>query len=406
MSSARRVDSEAAPIRVGIEFPFFDRSWLGGVSAIANLVNAFEQWKPRRIELVLIAGGRTPDSLLEDLRGIEILRTNLIDPAHWSSLPGRVMRRAIGRNLHLEFWLKAQGIDIYSHGAPLGQGASLPTIGHIADFGYKYFRHLYADDVFAAKDAGTARVCNEYDVLLLSSRAVEADYRRFFPEASATSAVLNIVPTLIPNQESTLDQLIGRYGIPDRYFHSPNQFWVHKNHIAIVEALAIAKSEGHDIHVVCNGRPHDERRPDHFGMLMDRANALGVADHFHVLDIIPYQDSIDLTRHSLALVSASLFEGWGISVSEAKMLGKAIILSDIPVFREQNPERARYFAPNDYQQLATHLIAARGAYSADEDRLAAARQKANWAKLAGQYATGFEEIVLAALKMPKRAQSS
>lgn len=391
-----RTFSKSLMLRVGIEFPFFDHSWLGGVSAIRNLVNAFRYLEKPKVELVLVAGGRTPDILLAGMRDVRTVRTNLIDPAHWASLPGRALRRSVGRNIPLELWLRSRGIQVYSHCAPLGLRAAMPTIGHIADFGYKYFKDLYPDDVFANKDAGTARICNEFDMLLLSSRSAEADYQRFFPDASAKSAVLNIVPTSIPEQESTLDQLVARYQIPHRYIHSPNQFWVHKNHVAIVEALAIAKAKGHDIHVVCNGGTLDERRPCHFEATIDRARTLGVDDRFHVLGIIPYQDAIDLMRHSMAVLSASLFEGWGISITEAKMLGKTILLSDIPVFREQAPERASYFDPDDHEELAARLIATQEGYSETADRAAAALQRERWPLLARHYAAGFEQIAIAA----------
>jgi len=393
-------------LRVGIEFPFFDHSWLGGVSAIRNLVNAFRYLPDPTVELVLVAGRRTPGSLLEGMHDIPTIRTNLIDPAHWASFPGRALKRLVGRNIPLEVWLRSQGIQVYSHCAPLGRSAAMPTIGHIADFGYKYFRDLYPDAVFANRDAGIARICNEFDMLLLSSRAVEADYQRFFPDASAKSAVLNIVPTDIPEQQATLDQLVDRYRIPRRYIHSPNQFWVHKNHGAIVEALAIAKARGYDVHVVCNGSTSDERRPGHFEAVIERAQALGVEDRFHVLGMVPYQDAIDLMRHSMAVLSASRFEGWGISVTEAKMLGKKILLSDIPVFREQAPDRASYFDPDDHDELAAQLIAAQEGYSEAADRSAAALQRERWPLLARNYAAGFERIANAAAALRKSSPAA
>ena len=39
---------------------------------------------------------------------------------------------------------------------------------------------------------------------------------------------------------ATLAELRRRLGVPQRYFLLPNQFWKHKNHAVVVEALAIA----------------------------------------------------------------------------------------------------------------------------------------------------------------------
>ena len=60
-------------------------------------------------------------------------------------------------------------------------------------------------------------------------------------------------------------------------------------------------------------------------------------------------------RQSLAVIQTSLFEGWSTSVEEAIALGKQIILSDIPVHREQNPKQGVYFDPNAPVQLASIL---------------------------------------------------
>jgi glycosyltransferase involved in cell wall biosynthesis len=384
-------------VRVGIEVPSQGESWLGGMAAIANLVNALLALDTPRVEPVLIAGIRTPGTLLDAMGPVHILRTGLIDTSHWSSWVGRATRRGLGRNLPLEHWLKHHGIEVYSHCSPLGRFARVPTIGHIADFGYRHFPELYSPATLSRIDSGMARVCNEYDLLLLSSRAAEQDYRSFFPSATATSAILNIVPSNIPEPSSTKQDLFRKYGLADRYIYSPNQFWVHKNHLRLIDALAIAKQARHDLHVVCTGRTSDERRPGHFDSVMEHAVQRGVADRFHVLGIIPYADAMDLMRHSAAVLNASLFEGWGISVTEAKMLGKTIVLSDIAPFREQAPARALYFDPEDAEAMAAQLIAAFESYSEEEDQGHAAREKKRWPELINTYARAYEEIVLTAV---------
>jgi glycosyltransferase involved in cell wall biosynthesis len=383
-------------LKVGIQFAFLDDSWLGGVAAIANLVNALKLLDEPRVEPVLIAAPQTPDVLLKDMAGAEVLRTRLLDPSRWSSRFGRVTRRVLGSNLPLERWLRHHDIDVFSHCSPVGRRTNIPNIGHIADFGYKYFPELYSANAFKRTDAGMARLCNEHDILLLSSRAAESDYKRFFPFASAKSAVLNIVPSNIPECSATRDELANKYHLPHTYIYSPNQFWVHKNHLTIVAALAIAQSKGQHLDVVCSGQTHDPRAPHHFDTVLDLARRLGVADRFHVLGVVPYQDAMDLMRHSAVVLSASLFEGWGISVTEAKMLGKSMVLSDIPVFREQEPDRARYFDPQDAEALAAQLTAAVEEFSEREDRRAGARARARWPKLRQAYARRYEDIVLAA----------
>jgi glycosyltransferase involved in cell wall biosynthesis len=60
-------------------------------------------------------------------------------------------------------------------------------------------------------------------------------------------------------------------------------------------------------------------------------------------------------QHATALINPSLFEGWSTAVEEAKSIGKRIILSDISVHREQNPDGGIFFNPNNSTELANIL---------------------------------------------------
>jgi glycosyltransferase involved in cell wall biosynthesis len=85
---------------------------------------------------------------------------------------------------------------------------------------------------------------------------------------------------------------------------------------------------------------------------MTRIEELGIRDSFRVLGVVPYSDMMSLMRNAVAIVNPSLFEGWSSTVEEAKILGKTILLSDLPVHREQNPKRAIFFDPNNAGTLA------------------------------------------------------
>jgi glycosyltransferase involved in cell wall biosynthesis len=76
------------------------------------------------------------------------------------------------------------------------------------------------------------------------------------------------------------------------------------------------------------------------------------------LGIIPHDHLFQLMRQSLAVLQPSIFEGWSTTVEEVKSLGKRIILSDLPVHREQNPPQARYFDPQNPEVLAAELLKA------------------------------------------------
>lgn len=391
-------------MRVGIEFAFTDEEWIGGVKATSNLLHALARLEHPRIRPVVIAGMATPNSLLEDLPKLERLRTSLVDRTSYQFFARRALKKALGFDPLMECWLRANGVDVLFNSTSLGRRASIPTIGYIADFSYRYFKELYTPETWTKKDVGSARVCNEFDTLLLSSHAVAADYKKFFPEASAKAAVLHFVPsqTLAIEELPELSTLVSRYGIPSKFLYTPNQFWVHKNHRAIIEALSLVASEGHDIHIVSTGLTKDVRKPEYFAELMQDVQRRGLGDRFHVLGLVRYEDAIALMRNCVGVISASLSEGWGLTVAEAKLIGKTVILSDIPVFREQSPDYGLFFNPSDPKELAHHLVSVWDAYSREEDLRRQMLAKAHGEAVLRRYARGFEDIVLETAGRRKR----
>ena len=58
---------------------------------------------------------------------------------------------------------------------------------------------------------------------------------------------------------------------------------------------------------------------------------------------------------SVALINASIDEGFGLPLVEASVFGLPLILRDIEIFREVAGEKAWYFATNDAEELAASI---------------------------------------------------
>ena len=83
---------------------------------------------------------------------------------------------------------------------------------------------------------------------------------------------------------------------------------------------------------------------------------LGLDDEFKLLGMIPYPHMVALMRASMAVVNPSLFEGWSTTVEEAKAMGTPMLLSDIPVHREQMGMNACYFSTDSPQSMADAIL--------------------------------------------------
>lgn len=349
--------SRKGMVKVGFVLSGLD-AWLGGINYFINLVQAIVDIPQRRIEPVIFLGPRlqpyfspqVPARCLKVSRFVEVLSS--------AGLPPRLHYAVY--NVWMNGMLRKNGIQVLSHanyaGLRLPLWARIPAVGWIPDFQHLYLPHFFSTEEIQARQRDYGALSARCDGVILSSYAARADFVAQYPEFAAKARVLQFAARPSPRRQvPDVQTLEGRYGFQGPFFFLPNHFWIHKNHGLVLEALAIVKNQGVRVQVLATGNTADYRHQDYFTHLMRRAQDLGVASEFKVLGVIPYSDLLALLHHSLALINPSLFEGWSSTVEEAKARGKIVILSDLPVHREQNPRRGLFFHPRDAAALAGAL---------------------------------------------------
>lgn len=364
------------------------QAWLGGVSYFRNLLSSLHGLVGRSIEPVIATPAGTAPAYLAEMPPFERIELRSLAGR---SLARRAVRRLTGTDHLLERELRAHRIGVLSHSGHLGRRARLPTLAWIPDFQHMRAPENFGERERAIRDRFYRDQCAYATRVIVSSHAARKDLAQFCPAALARSRVLHFVarvpdPATLPSREA----LAAKYGCPEPYFFLPNQFWAHKNHIVVIEALGLLKARGVPCQVLATGNTLDARQPDYFPRLAARVRALGVEREFRCLGLVPYGDLAALMWHSIAVLNPSKFEGWSTSVEEAKSLGKRTILSDIEVHREQAPPGGVYFSPDDAGGLALHLqavLASPGVRAAPE--LAARSER---------FARNYEAIVLEACR--------
>jgi glycosyltransferase involved in cell wall biosynthesis len=108
--------------------------------------------------------------------------------------------------------------------------------------------------------------------------------------------------------------------------------------------------------VAASGKQIDPHEPKHFLHITKQLHAKGLVDHFRLLGLIPYEHVGPLMVGSVAVLNPSLFEGWSTTVEEARALSVPMVLSDIPVHKEQASELARFFDRSSAASLAEALL--------------------------------------------------
>ncbi|MNG06830.1 Glycosyl transferases group 1 [compost metagenome] len=133
----------------------------------------------------------------------------------------------------------------------------------------------------------------------------------------------------------------------------PNQYWVHKNHELVLNSL-IEYNHDLDFEVISTGAMKDYRRDSHIDDINRLINQ--VPDNkYKSLGLVPREDMLALMAACIAVINPSKFEGWSTTVEEAKYMGKRLILSNLPVHREQNPADSIFVDVSDVKSLSSGL---------------------------------------------------
>ena len=142
-------------------------------------------------------------------------------------------------------------------------------------------------------------------------------------------------------RQPELEELRVAYGFSGRYLYLPNQFWVHKNHALVIDALGCLREPGGRAWCWRPACQDDRRRPGHFDELMEHGARRGHGGLPRARAWCPTSTWPRCCANPVALINPSRFEGWSTTVEEAKSMGKRVLLSDIPVHASRTRPAAR-----------------------------------------------------------------
>jgi glycosyltransferase involved in cell wall biosynthesis len=371
-----------------------DENWFGGLNYLRNLMNAVYALPDRQVEVVIFTHSQTPDKYFNGFPSVRIVRSKFFKQGSLPMQIRRIVKYLLKRDLVFDWLCRKHGVSVLSH-SDWVRGSAVPSIGWIPDFQHMHLPEYFSKEEIARRSDHFKNICRYCSTVIVSSHNARDDLLAFEPACAGKSRVLQFVidPLITGADLPDKTDLEERYGFSGKYFFLPNQFWKHKNHRVVIEALGLLVQSGRRIQVLATGNPNDYRHQGYYETLKELARELGVSDSFRHFGIVPHTDLEALMLNSVAVINPSYFEGWSTTVEEAKAFGKVILLSDIPVHREQNPERGRYFQPDDANTLALLMWETWSAESsAQENIMEQARRSAE--KRKEKFAREYQRIVL------------
>ena len=176
---------------------------------------------------------------------------------------------------------------------------------------------------------------------LIKQYGLPVDKVRVVPWASTLTAYM-------PPQAGDLAAIQRKYALPDRFIFYPAQTFPHKNHIRLLDALAILRDRrGLVVPLVCSGY-----RNRFYRTIENHLLDLRLGNQVTFLGFVSPVELYSLYKLCQGLVFPSKFEGWGLPISEAFMAGVPVICSNRTALPEQAGDAAHYFDPDDPEAIA------------------------------------------------------
>jgi glycosyltransferase involved in cell wall biosynthesis len=326
--------------------------WVAGPVYLENLIRALQLLGKERPDIFMLVDDPAECEWYDTIR--EHLSGFLVNPAH-----ARAIERESSNGSTLADTVRTNAIDCVFGLGSLGSDFPIPVMSWLFDFQHVHLAAMFSDEERVARDQFFADTARDATRVILSSRDAFEDFARIFPAESGKARVLSPVAWIdVHNLKGEPTQLLKIYNLPQKFMLLPAQFWKHKNHVVVLEAVARAREKAADVFLVCTGNTRDYRHPQYFEELLQLTSRLGLRNHIAYLGQLPRAHMLQLMRHAVCLVQPSLFEGWSTIVEEGKALNKTMLLSGIGVHREQAPDRGWYFVPDDVGGLADLMVRA------------------------------------------------
>jgi glycosyltransferase involved in cell wall biosynthesis len=199
-----------------------------------------------------------------------------------------------------------------------------------------------------------SRLLERTSRVICESLHVKTDIIRVFGVPEERAVVMAAPPMrqfLVDQPDDRLQATRIRLQLPERFLFYPAQFWVHKNHLRLIEAFREVVAEAPDIKLVLTGKKRGE-----YKAVMSAITEFGLTEQVCHLGYVEQDDLQAIYRLSTALVMPSLFESVSIPIYEAFQVGTPVAASGILAIPEQVGDAALLFDPKSVASIKSAIL--------------------------------------------------
>lgn len=249
--------------------------------------------------------------------------------------------------------IELAGIDVMHFATQMGFQTQMRTIYHPHDL-----QHLHLPDFFtraehAERERRYRELAARADVVAVASSWVKGDVVRQYGVPDDRVHVVPLAPPTGAIETVTEEQIAStrrQFLLPATFAFFPAQTWPHKNHLALLDALAILRDvHGIVVPLVCSGHQNE-----YFGVIERRVRELRLASVQFLGYVTPAQIE-SLYQLSRVVVIPTKYEAASFPIWEAFLAGVPVACSNVTSLPRQVGDAALVFDPTRPDEIAEAL---------------------------------------------------
>jgi glycosyltransferase involved in cell wall biosynthesis len=288
-----------------------------------------------------------------------------------------------------------------------------PLIGISHDLFWQFSPLTYTESYRDKYNYSLKLWLDKASLIIAVSEKTRQDIFKVFPQSIYKQKVKTILSAGSPIQ---LTASINSLNTAELLFYFPSSFSIYKDHLTLLKAVINLANKNYKFKVILTGKDTDklingsmklsqqsstEEYQDYVGSCQDiyQKNQEIIQKYFLGLGYTDYKTVEYYYQTCNCILMPSQYEGFGLAISEALLLGIPVIAADLEVYREQVelyqcPERVEFFPVGDAQALAQCLeqfiLAPRSRLSQEE--LASSCRSWTWDDVAQEYMKAFKAL--------------
>ena len=229
----------------------------------------------------------------------------------------------------------------------------IPTIVPIFDLMHRYHPEIpELNEKFKEREILYTYECEHATRILVDSEVGKQHVLECYGDGTSELGnkirILPFIPSDYIYEAEDIEEL--PYSIFPKYIFYPAQFWTHKNHTRLLQAIQKLKEKGIIINLVLVGSEQNNEQT-----VENMIEQYGIQDQVKILGYVNNLEMVYLYKHARALVMPTLLGPTNIPQLEAFVLHCPVATSRIYAIPEQVGDAALLFDPLNVEEIA-HCI--------------------------------------------------